>query len=326
MLAVAAVLVLAAITAVLAQGLGAEPSAERGAAGTADPASVDPASVERPLLLTGSAGVRQVDGDRERVLVSEPVVTAVPDLQGGVVFQPAGAGGLRWLRHGEDEAVELPVGSDPAAPELQAVAALDGEATVLFTRRAGRGENEVETLHAYGLASGVERELGVTGRHDSGLGGVAVAADQLLYASCHQQCALYLVPQGVPTHDTERLVQLVPPGNIQGLSSTDALLAYVQLPPPIEAADSEAVLVLLLREIASGERRRVLVPWPTEPVGHDTIDVELGPGGDSALLSFAAPHGATTWQTLLVDRLDTDAPRQRWIESDERVRFAQGVA
>jgi len=279
------------------------------------------AEVGRPLLVYGPAGVRQVADEVENSLTSNAVVAAFPDLRGGVVVQTADdvGGTISRIPVGGETLQQLPIATDPVAPRLRGVVVVDGEPTVLFTDRRGTGEDETETLHALGLDSGAERELGVTGRYDSGLGGVGAADGQLYYTGCHLHCTLYRVPRGSTT-DAEDTVGLFAGGEpVQGLDIAGGTAAYVRV--ELHPDDSDAPPVLLLHDLEREQRREIELPRPQLPVGFGTVEVDLAPDRDAVLVSFRHPEQVDEVQTLLIDGLQDDTPRLQWLDSDQHVVF-----
>lgn len=301
--------------------------ADHGEAGAdAGVATVALGEVDRALLVFGPDGIRRIDAGQDGRIWGGPVVTALPDLRGGAVFQETDPDDpdvfgdrVRWL----------PVGADAPAPTigpsddhvtLHAVAEIGGEPTVLFTRRTGDGEDEVETLYAHGLDSGTERELGVTGALESGLGGAGVADDRLVLARCHLHCQLFVVPPGSPL-DGDDVTELLPGAMpIQGLDVAQGVAAYVELPPPAGVGDEDGEPVLWLHDIDGGDRRDLALPTPDVDIAAVAVTVDLAPDGAAALIAFRPGGDPTRVRTLYVDDLDTE-PRLRWLDTGEHVRF-----
>jgi hypothetical protein len=283
--------------------------------------TIELAEVARALLVYGPSGARQVTGESETVVTSDGVVAAFPDLRGGVVLQATDeTGGTIYRFQAGEEALEpLPVSTDPVVPTLRGVVVLDGEPMMLFTARRGTGENETETLHAMGLDSNRERELGVTGRYDSGLGGVGASGGQLLYTGCHLHCTLYRVPPGSTT-DAEDIIPLFGAGEqVQGLDVVGGTAVYVRVGLHPDGSDEPPML--LLHDLEQEQRREIELPRPQLPVAFGTVDVDLAPDRDAALVSFRHPEQDDQVQTLLIDRLDDDAPQLWWLDSDQHIAF-----
>lgn len=288
-------------------------------------ATVTPDEVGRALLLFGRDGIRKVDTGQDGRIWGGPVVAALPDLGGGAVFQetdpdePDRFGDhVRWLPAGADAPAPT-LGPSDEHDTLHAVAEIGGEPTVLFTRRTGDGEDEVETLYAHGLDSGTERELGVTGGLESGLGGAAVADDRLVLTRCHLQCQLLVVPPGSPP-DGDDVTELLPgPMPIQGLDVAQGVAGYVEVPPPAGVGD-DGEPVLWLHDIDGGHRRDLTLPTADLDAGAVTVTVDLAPDGAAALIGFRPWDDPTRVHTMYIDDLDTE-PRLRWLATDEHVRF-----
>lgn len=293
--------------------------------GDAAPVTVALAKVERALLAYGPEGIRKVGDGQDRRIWGSPVAAALPDLRGGVVLQfvapddPAGRERIEWLPAGAD-APGVALASDQQESVLHAVVEFDGEPTVLFTRRTGEGEDEVETLYAHGLDSGTERELGITGRLESGLGGVGLVDDRLVVSRCHLQCQLVIVPPGAAPEGDDGEELLPGPASIQGLDVHDGVAAYIELPPAGIDRDDTDGPVLWLHDLYSGDRHDLPLPTPDLDLDATRVTVDLATDSNAALIAFHRWDDLTRAQTLLVDRLD-DQPRHRWLGTHEHVRF-----
>lgn len=300
-----------------------DPDADHG------PATVDVTEVDRSLLVSGADGIRRIDAGQEQLIWDGPVMTALPDLADGVVLQEPGAddpdarGAIRWLPTDTDTPVEPAIAAADQQPVLHTVVEFEGEPTVLFTLRSGQGEDELETLQAYGLDSGTSRELGVTGGLESQLGGAGIVGDRLVLSRCHLQCQLVVVPPGTQP-DGDDVTELLPgPMPIEGLDVEDGIAAYVELPVPpgVELEDADAP-VLWLHDLDADDRREI--PLPADPaLDGMAVRVDLWPDGNAALLTFYRWDDPTQARTLLIDRLD-DQPRHRRLDTDDHLRFDNG--
>lgn len=275
------------------------------------------------LLLFGSDGIRAVSARGERQLWGRAVTNVRADLRGGVVLEEVDATGsavavhlVRWLPRDAD-APRLPLGARDHDARLHAVVPIDGHPTALVTRRTGEGDNEEEMLVAHTLATGAERPLGVTGRHESGLGGVGLFGDELVLSRCHLQCRLVTVPFGSDLEGDEVADLLPGPVAIEGVTVAGEHVAYVERPHPGDAEGPEPTLWRY--DLVTGERDGY--PLPATGVADPfVVSVDLTADGQVALVEFRHVDDLHSAQTLLVDGLAT-TPRSRWLETSERVRL-----
>lgn len=284
---------------------------------------IAPAQIGRGLVAAGLDGIRLIDGATDVQVWAGATLLALPDGEGGVVLQhhaphlPAGRGAIAWLPAGADAPAGPPVTFDEEGAWLHAVVELDGNPTVLFTRRVDDNGESEETLYAHTLADGVEVPLAVTGGIESGLDAVVVHDGRLLLSTCHLQCN---VVARRPTMGTDDPELLVPSDWYEGLAVAGDRM--VQLERPFDFEGRAGPVSLWLHDLATGERRQVALPVDTASIEQTTARVDLAADGSAALVSFVPWDEPSPALTLLVDDLDA-RPRIVPVETRERLVFAR---
>lgn len=297
-------------------------------------ASVTAADIGRPVLVAGDDGVRRIDGDHEERLWDGAAITAVPDLRGGIVLQepdpgaedgpPAWSfGPIRWLPAGDGGSQQLAGPDDRAV--LHAVGEVEGRPVALLTRRTGdreRGDDEEERLYAHDLAAGDERDLGLSGGIESGVGAADVAGGRLAVSSCHLQCDIRVLPaDGGLRGDPEWQLDA---GFYHGLDLEQGSLAYVEIAPR-EDFEAPGDLRLMVATLAGdGAVEAWGLPTVDAPWNAVMADVDLAPDLSAALVGliwYDADQDRWERRTLFVDRLDGEARTRTVSGVDSRIRF-----
>jgi hypothetical protein len=274
----------------------------------------------------GSDGIAWFeDGELDRIW-SHPVAHAFPDGEGGAVFQDVGAspfemdgetGAIRWIAAGSPAPQDIVAAGERA--ELHQVLPLDGEPTVLYTRRSGdeRSDSVTERLFARGLRTGAERDLGRTGGYESYLDAVAVTDVGLFTSGCHLQCTVRRFIDDA--WNDEVVVRM--PSWISGLDGAGATLAFVELEwhPSAGVAFRNPTLVIV--GLDGEERRSVRLPY--EPDGSVWSQVDLRSDGRSSLVVTPRSEAGEDprFDVVLVTGLDTSEPRVQIVRTDQALRF-----
>lgn len=281
--------------------------------------------VGRPLLVYGEAGISTVDGDQQHLIWDQPVARAHRDPDGGVVYQEPGEWGAIGRLSAGATSPEILVPSDER-PHLHGIVELDGEATMLFTRRvrdAALDEHSIETLYALGLRSGRERELAVTGGQESGLDAATIVDGRLATSECHLQCVIRLRPTDDPDDEGD---VLVPTDWISGLDAAGPEIVFVRHVGSAGGMDAlEADLVRQHTTTGAVRVVRLTPPLIPTPVSFP-FSVDLLPDTTAAIVHFPGRDHSTEPVvradpiTLLVDQLDGD-PRVRRLDTTQGVSF-----
>jgi hypothetical protein len=139
-----------------------------------------------PILVAGPDGIHLVGESAEATLLEAPVVAAVDDRLGGLVYQVASG---RYFNEPETTIVYwLPAGARDGSPllvptgnqwlRLIDVEVIDGATTVVYIRSEGEEapEDVRDTLRTYDFVSGEVEEVAAVGGWESGVGQVSFGA------------------------------------------------------------------------------------------------------------------------------------------------------
>lgn len=300
--------------------------------------TITPDRLDQPVIVSGDDGIYRFEAGGEELMWDGPAVAALPDLRGGIVFhEPAeqydelwGFGTIRWLPAGADTPADPPIAGEDERAVLQAVVEWNDEPTVLFTRRAGDldgpdREGQEERLYAFGLDSGTEVDLGVTGRLESGLDGAVLVDGRLVLSRCHLDCWIDLLPADGTTEDEAEDVERF--GSHGGLDTAAGVVAWVTV---ASTEEQHGTLTLVLLDVAAhlegrDDARREIelltIPQPSHMIGVSTLD--LDPELRAALVSvhwYDTDQDTSREEIFHIDQLDTD-PRVHRVQVEGHVRF-----
>jgi hypothetical protein len=270
-----------------------------------------------------------IDGTDERILVSGPVDVAVPDDDGGVVYQPASQSSVRWVNATGD--ARGPTIDERGQLRLRTVLA-DGR-VVYSVRSDGdqTGEDAVEEFFAVaGPEDGQPELIGTRSAFEAWTLGPATAADgQLVYAYCHLHCRLWPgleepAPEAEPLYDGLAIdgLSATPDGRIVGFVEYDHVM--------IESG--QAPQLVLLHGGTFTELARLDLPvQPGGSVGNPTVSFSAD--GERVLVSLGGStlgredHSAPADMTYLVEDALSAQPRVRRVDFAGVVRwFAPALA
>lgn len=282
---------------------------------------VEPERLEAPVLVykPGRDGrLVRVSGDQREVLWPDPVVTAFPDGEGGVVLQPRKDNAVIWLKAG-GEPVTLVV-----ADATLHVRGMLGDGRVVYSTRTQprNPEEAVETFYAVNrVTANPEIELlGEEGAHESGfLGPVPLGPDRLLSGSCHLMCSLWDGfldgnNNGEPVYDNQRSIDgLTAAGDGSVVAFFEAHVIPGRFNPQLVILDGESF------------RERARIDLPIDgPQRTGVPVVSLADGGNHVLVAAGnAPDESLPGMTHLIRGALSDNPRIERVNVDGVVRWLQ---
>jgi hypothetical protein len=190
---------------------------------------------------------------------------------------------------------------------------------VLFTRtnepafEPNRGpEEREERLFALHLGSGVERDLGVTGRVESYLDATSLSDVGLLISTCHLQCRVSIVGG---EDDGEEIRAARP---IRGLDAEGSAIAVVW--EDVDPGDPDQLRQELVVEQLDGERL-ASVRLPSLPFGDLTVDLSTDQRAAIVSITVYGEEGPSFF-TLLVEGLGSSEPAIRYLDSLRAARYS----